>query len=78
MSGFAEVFVEFKPTSQGGRSSPVYLGEDAVPHYMPRFVVHDGGPTHLGVEFVHGADDAVKPGDAAYATVRFMDKPEVS
>jgi len=78
MSGFAEVFVEFTATSQGGRRSPVRLGEDAAPHYMPHFVVHDGDGTYLGVEFVDRPDDPINPGDRTYATVRFMYEPEVS
>src|SRR5262249_38908043 len=78
MSGFAEVFVEFAPTSHGGRFSPVWLGKDAVHHYRPHFVVHEGDGAYLGVEFVDGPDDPINPGDRTSATVRFMYEPEVS
>jgi translation elongation factor EF-Tu-like GTPase len=75
---FAEVLVEFTPTSQGGRHSPVCLGENAVPHYMPHFVVHDADGTYLGVEFVDGPVYPINPGDRTHATVRFMYEPDVS
>jgi translation elongation factor EF-Tu-like GTPase len=78
MSGFAEVFVEFTPTAQGGRCSPIRLDEDASPHYMPHLVVHRSDGTYLGVEFVDGPIDPINPGDRTYATVRFMYEPEVS
>jgi translation elongation factor EF-Tu-like GTPase len=78
MSGFAEVLVEFTLTSQGGRESPISLGEDASPHYMPHFVVHNGDGTYLGVEFVDGPEEPVLPGGCTYATVRFIYEPEVS
>lgn len=78
MSSFAEVFVEFTPSSERGRHSPIRLGEDAASHYMPHFVVHDGDGKYLGVEFVDGPDDPINPGDRTYATVRFMYEPEVS
>lgn len=78
MPGFAEVFIEFTPTSEGGRCSPVCLGEDAAPHYTPHIVVHGGDGTYLGIEFVDGPDHPVKPGDKTYATVMFMYEPKVS
>jgi translation elongation factor EF-Tu-like GTPase len=78
MPGFAEVFIEFTPTSEGGRCSPVSLGEDAAPHYTPHIVVHGGDGTYLGIEFVDGPDHPVKPGDKTYATVMFMYEPKVS
>jgi translation elongation factor EF-Tu-like GTPase len=78
MPGFAEVVVEFTPTSQGGRRSPVALGGDATPLYMPHLVVHNGDGTYLGVEFVDGPDYLIEPGDKTYATVRFMYEPEIS
>ena len=78
MPGFAEVFVEFTPTSQGGRNAPVWLGENAAPRYMSHFVVHNGDGTYLGVEFVDGPDRAINPGDRTYATVRFLYEPGVS
>jgi hypothetical protein len=77
MAGFAEVLVEFLPTDQGGRRTPVFLGEDEATHYMPHFRVTDGDGTYLGVEFVDGPDDPVAPGGRTYATVRFMYEPEV-
>jgi hypothetical protein len=78
MSGLAEVLVEFIPTSQGGRRTPVSLGEDFEPHYMPHFVVHGGDGTYLGVEFIDGPDRPINPGESTYATVRFMYEPDVS
>ena len=78
MSGFAEVLVEFLPTDQGGRRTPICLGEDLVARYMPHFRVLDGDGTYLGVEFVDGPDSPVPPGGHTYATVRFMYKLQVS
>lgn len=78
MHGFAEVFVEFRPTDQGGRQSSVCLGEDSAPHYMPHFCVHHGDGTYLGIEFVDGPDRPIGPGQGTYATVRFMYEPQVS
>lgn len=78
MAGFAEVLVEFRPTQQGGRRTPISLGEDATPHYMPHFRLIDGDGAYLGVEFVEGPDNPVSPGDRTYATVRFMYEPQVS
>ncbi len=54
------------------------MGEDAAPHYMPHFVVHEDDGTYLGVEFVDGPDHPINPGDRTYATVRFMYEPDVS
>ena len=78
MSGFAEVIVEFLPTCEGGRSSPVFLGKGALPGYMPHFVVHGGDNEYLGVQFVDGPDELVSPGGSATATVRFMYEPRVN
>ena len=78
MSGFAEVLVEFLPTDQGGRRTPICLGEDAVTHYMPHLRVTDGDGTYLGVEFVDGPEDPIAPGGRTYATVRLIYEPQVS
>lgn len=78
MTGFAEVHVEFLPTDQGGRRTPICLSEDAVARYMPHFRMIDGDGTYLGVEFVDGPDDPVPPGGSTYATVRFMYERQVS
>ena len=78
MPGFVEVFVEFLPADRGGRSTPVALGEDATPRYLPHFKVHDGDGTYLGVEFVDGPDDPIKPGEGTFATVRLMYEQKVS
>jgi translation elongation factor EF-Tu-like GTPase len=78
MPSFAEVYVEFKPTDEGGRHSPVWLNEDAEGRYMPHICVHGGDNEYLGVEFVDGPDRMIAPGDGTYATVRFMYEPQVS
>jgi translation elongation factor EF-Tu-like GTPase len=78
MPGFAEVYVEFKPTDEGGRRSPVWLNEGAEGRYMPHLCVHGGDGEYLGVEFVDGPDRMIAPGEGTYATVRFMYEPQVS
>ncbi len=75
MTGFAEVWVHFLPTEQGGRRTPIYLGEDPPGRYRPHFRVRDG--EYLGIEFVDGPDDPVLPGTSTYATVRFLYEPNV-
>jgi translation elongation factor EF-Tu-like GTPase len=78
MAGFAEIYVEFKPTSEGGRNSPVWLNEDAAIHYRPHLCVHGGNGEYLGVEFIDGPDRMIAPGEGTYATVRLMYEPQVS
>jgi hypothetical protein len=78
MMGFAEVFVEFLTSNQGGRSGPISLGEDAPTRYRPHFRLRNGDGTYLGVEFVDGPDHAIPPGGRTYATVSFMYEPAVS
>jgi hypothetical protein len=78
MPGFAEVYVEFKRTSEGGRNSSVWLGEDAESRYRPHLCVHGGDGEYLGVEFIDGPDRLIAPGEGTYATVRFMYEPQVS
>jgi len=78
MPGFAEVYVEFKPSSQGGRRSAVWLNEDAVGRYMPHLRIHAADSEYLGVEFVDGPDWMIAPGDGTSATVRFMYELKVS
>jgi hypothetical protein len=77
MDGYAEVLIEFLPTQNGGRQTPICLSADAPAHYRPHFRVRDGGGEMLGVEFVDGPDDPVVPGSSTYATVRFIYAPEV-
>jgi hypothetical protein len=77
MAGIAEVFVEFLPTEQGGRRTPVCLSTDGAAGYRPHFRVRGGDGEFLGVEFVDGPDDPVSPGGSTYATVRFTYEPEV-
>jgi hypothetical protein len=78
MAGFAEVWIKFLPTAEGGRRSPVCLATDALGHYRPHFRVRGGDSQMLGVEFVEGPDEPVPPGGCTYATVRFVYEPEVS
>jgi hypothetical protein len=76
MAGFAEVLIEFLPTEEGGRKTPVCLSTDGPTRYLPHFRVGDG--EWLGVEFVDGPDEPVLPGGLTFATVRFMYEPDVS
>lgn len=78
MAGFAEVFVEFLPTDQGGRKTPVWLSEDAPGPYRPHVRMRGGDQTYLGVEFVDGPDEPISPGGKSYATVRFMYEARIS
>src|SRR5262245_11018186 len=77
MAGFAEVLVEFLPTENGGRRTPICLSTNRAANYRPHFRVRGSDDEYLGVEFVDGPDDPVSPGGSAYATVRFMFEPEV-
>jgi translation elongation factor EF-Tu-like GTPase len=72
MAGIAEVFITLRTTEEGGRQTPLHLGEDFSPHYRPHVVVHDGDGEYLGVEFIDGPDRPVNPGDSTYTTIRFM------
>lgn len=78
MTSFAEVWIAMLPTSENGRTSPVYLGGVDTAHYRPHLVVHGGAGEWLGVEFVDGPRDPLFPGSEAAATVRFMYEPGVS
>src|SRR5262245_11613609 len=78
MSGFAEVFVEFKPTDEGGRRTPVLLNEDSAVRYMPPLRVHGGDGEYLGVEFVDGPDRPIAPGGGTHVTIRFLYEPQIS
>jgi translation elongation factor EF-Tu-like GTPase len=78
MAGFAEVEVEFLSTENGGRQSPVWLGEDTEPRYRPHLVVKGGDGEYLGVEFVDGPDEPISPGRRCFATVRFVYEPRVN
>ena len=78
MPGFAEVLVEFVPTDNGGRRTPICLSTDGPAHYRPHFRIIGGDGEYLGVEFVDGPDDPVPPGGSTYATVRFVYEPEIN
>ena len=69
---YAEVWVEFLPLEDGGRSNPVGLNDLG---YRPHLRV--GGGEYLGVEFVDGPEHPIKPGESAFATVRFAYSPQV-
>ena len=78
MAGYAEVFVAFLAPDQGGRQTPICLGEEAIGRYRPHLRVHDGDQVYLGVEFVDGPDGPLPPGGRSHATVRFLFEPHVS
>lgn len=77
MAGFAEVLIEFLPTEEGGRRTPICLSTDSPAHYRPHLRVRDGDGQMLGVEFVDGPDDPIPPGGSTFATVRFVYEPNV-
>ncbi len=72
MAGYAEVLVNFLSTEEGGRRTPIDLGEDCPGHYRPHFRVRGGDGEYLGVEFVDGPDHPILPGDSTYGTIRFL------
>jgi hypothetical protein len=78
MAEYAEVFVEFLPSESGGRRTSICLGEDAATRYRPHFRVKGGDGQYLGVEFVDGPDEPIRPGQRTFATVRFLYQPSVS
>jgi hypothetical protein len=77
MNGFAEVFVEFLPTDNGGRRAPVCLSTEEHLGYRPHLRVEGCDGEYLGVQFVDGPDDPLPPGATTYATVRFIYEPNV-
>jgi len=77
MAGYAKVWVNFLSTEQGGRRAPIYLGADGPGLYRPHFRVRGGNGEYLGIEFVDGPTDWVKPGDSADAAVHFVYEPTV-
>lgn len=72
----AEVLLTLLSTDEGGRKTPVALGEDAPSRYRPHFRVGAAGEI-LGIEFIDGPDWPVPPGFRTWATVRFLDYPDV-
>lgn len=78
MSEYAEVFVEFLPTTEGGRRTPICLGEEAAAPYRPHFCVRPGDGEYLAIEFIDGPDESIQPGQTTYATVRFLASDRVS
>lgn len=76
--GFAEVYIVFKSTAEGGRRSSVWLNKDAECHYKPHLRVHGGDGEYLGVEFVDGPDRLIAPGEGTYATLQFMYETQLS
>ena len=69
----AEVCVTFTTTAEGGRRSAVSLGNGG---YRPHFRVSGG--EYLGVEYVVGPQEPVRPGGTALATVSFLYEPTVN
>lgn len=47
MAGFAEISVEFLPTEQGGRRTPICLSTDNTSHYRPHLRVRDGDEAYF-------------------------------
>lgn len=70
---YAEVLVTFLPAEAGGRAQPAQLDDRG---YRPHLRIAPNGE-HLGVEFVDGPEQ-VRPGEATYATVRFIYAPAMS
>ncbi len=72
MEAFAEVFVEFLSTDEGGRRTAIHLGENVQAPYRPHLRVQSGDGVYLAVEFVDGPDEPILPGKSSYATARFI------
>jgi translation elongation factor EF-Tu-like GTPase len=68
----ADVWVDFRTAAQGGRVSPVFLGDGK---YRPHFRI--AGGEYLGVAFVGLPESLVQPGASCMATVSFMYEPGV-
>ena len=71
------MWIELLPAEQGGRASPLNLSTDAPGSYRPHFRALGGDGEMLGIEFVDGPDEPVRPGAGTFATVRFLYAPEV-
>ena|SRR5256885_14463663 len=69
----ADVWVEFLPTTSGGRKAPAILN---IGIYRPHLRVGNG--EMLGVVFIAGPRTAVAPGSSANATVQFMYESTIS
>ncbi len=73
-SKYADVVVVFLSPVEGGRQTPTCLNNKK---YRPHFRVF-GAKEWLGVEFIEGPDEPVKPGVSTPSTVRLLYAPEVS
>ena len=73
-STYADVAVAFLSPEEGGRHTPPCLNNKK---YRPHFRVL-GSKKWLGVEFIEGPDEPVKPGMSTPSTVRLLYAPEVS
>jgi translation elongation factor EF-Tu-like GTPase len=69
----AEVVLMFLPAAEGGRQKAIALHDGS---YSAQLLVAGAGP--LGVTFVAGPVQAVRPGETAAATVSFTGPPETS
>lgn len=71
---YADVTVIFLSSEEGGRHTTPCLNNKK---YRPHFRVL-GAKEWLGVEFIEGPDEPVKPGVSTPSTVRLLYAPEVS
>ena len=73
-STYAEVLVAFLSQEECGRKTMPCLNDKK---YRPHFRVLRTDD-YLGVEFIDGPNEPVKPGSSTRSTVRFLYEPEVS
>ena len=75
---WADVSIHLVPTESGGRTAPLDLSNDQPGQYRPHLRVIGGSPEMLGVAFMDGPDDPIRPGDSAHATIKSLYAPNVS
>ena len=73
-STYTDVTVVYLSPEEGGRQTTPCLNNKK---YRPHFRVL-GTKEWLGVEFIEGPDEPVKPGEPTPSTVRLLYAPEVS
>ena len=71
MQEYAEIFVRWVPTANGGRHSPANLQGAERPIYLPHFRVGSDGE-YLGVAFLDGDPPLGTPGEEGRAIVALV------
>jgi hypothetical protein len=71
MTEYADVRIQWLPTTESGRTTPVHVRRQGSASYRPHFRVGDRGE-FLGVQFVDGVPPVAAPGDEGDAMVELL------